>query len=66
MDDWEENYDEDAEEEGLTLAINEKGELEEFKEDDWVSVKKTDMVLIQAYIEANQEAFTAFCKERTQ
>ena len=59
---WEDDYDEETEEEGMTLAMNEKGELEEFKEEDWVSVKRTDMDLIQAYIEKNQEDFRAFCK----
>ena len=61
----EDDYDEETEKTGMTLAMNEKGELEEFKEEDWVSVKKTDMDLIQAYIEANQEAFRSFCKEKT-
>jgi hypothetical protein len=53
------------ENEGMTLVLNEKGELEDFKEEDYVSVPRKDMDLVQSFIEANQEAFRKFCKERT-
>ncbi len=49
--------------EGMTLMLNDKGELEEFKEEDYVTVPKKDMDLVQAFIEKHQEAFRAFCKE---
>ena len=52
------------ENEGMTLMLNDKDELEEFKEEDYVSVPRKDMDLVQAFIEANQEDFRKFCQEK--
>ncbi len=64
--DEEEDYENGEEDNGMLLAINDKGELAIHNPDDYVEVPKKDMELIQGFIKEHQEAFTKYCKENTE
>lgn len=49
---------------GMTLYMNAKGQLDEFEEEDYVSVPKDDMDLVQGYIEKHQADFKAYCESQ--
>lgn len=47
----------------MTLKYNEKtGQLEEYKEEDWVSIKAEEMKLITGFIKENGSKFKDYCE----
>ena len=62
-DDYDEDEDEDEDGKEFILSINDKGEAEIHKPEDFASIKIEEMNLIKGFIEENKESFIKYCKQ---